>query len=801
MLTNYFKIALRNLIKRRGYSIINIAGLAIGIAASILIYLVVTYELSYDHFHKNAKQIYQVVTQDKNEDGLSYTSGIPYIALDALRTEFPRVHFGSLYANGSAQVTIPSSNGADKKFLETPGIFFTEPQYFDIFDYTWLAGNKESLAQPNTAILNRSLAEKYFGDWSQAMGKIIRLDNALTLKIAGILEDAPSNTDFAVRIAASFITFKANPALYGYNTEWGSTTSNFQAFVLLPANMKAATFNAQLKNFSDNHYKENRRSSRLHFLQPLSAIHFDARFGNLGDHVMSKSTLWTLSFIGLLIIIMACINFINLSTAQAVGRSREVGVRKVLGGNRSQLMWQMLGETTVIVLISVLLAITIATICIPFLNKIITIPKWLPLFSPQTVTFIVLVSFLVILLSGFYPAMILSRFRPALALKNKINSASIGGISIRRGLVIVQFAISQILVVGTIVAISQMQYVNDADLGFKKEAVLVLNGSNDSLVLLRQAAFKEHLLQNPVIQSVSFESDIPSSDNNWSTNFSFNNGPDLNYGLFLKYADADYFKTFGLQLLAGRTYEQSDTAREVVINETLMKKLGVKNATQMLGKTIRTGRGAWKPIVGVVKDFKTNSLREEIKPLMIASRKKFYYQTAIKLRAANLKKAAASIQEAWEKFFPEYVYDTFFVDEEIESFYKQEKQLSTLYKIFAGLAIFISCLGLYGLVSFMAIQKTKEVGIRKVLGASVANIIYLFSKEFTLLIIIAFLIAGPVAYYMMSEWLQNFVYRIHLGADVFIGAILLSVVIAWITVGYKAMLAALVNPVKSLKSE
>ncbi len=802
MIKNYFKVALRTLLRHKGYSFINIAGLAIGIAASILIYLVVTHELSFDTHHKNASQIYHVVTQDKNEAELDYTPGIPFVAMDMLRTEFPEIYFGSLYANFSAQVTIPSTIGAGKKFLETPGIFFTEQQFFEIFDYNWLSGSPKSLAEPNTVVIVKSLAEKYFGSWQEALDKIIVLDNALSLTIKGILADPPPNTDFGIRIAASFPTFKANPDLYGYTTHWGNTTSNYQVYLLLPKGKSPEAFNAQLKKFSERHYKSDRTSVRTHFLQPLKEVHFDSRFGNLGDHVMSKATLWTLSFIGILIIIMACINFINLSTAQAVGRSREVGVRKVLGGNKLQLMWQMMGETAILVTISIILAVGISAICVPYLNKIITIPETLPLFSSSTIAFILLTTILVIFLSGLYPALILSGFNPALALKNKITSASIGGISVRRGLVVLQFAISQVLVIGTIIAITQMNHVNNADLGFKKEAVLALNGSTDSLALLRQAAFKEELLKNPGIEAVTFESDVPSSDNNWSNNFSFNNGPDEKFNVFLKYADADYFKTFGLEIVAGRTFVQSDTAREVVVNESMVKKLGVKKPEEILGKTIRLGsRSAPKPIVGVVKDFRTNSLREEIKPLMILSRKRFYSQTAVKMNSSNLNQTVAAVEKVWEKYYPEYVYDTFFVDESIERFYQQEKQLALLYKIFAGLAIFISCLGLYGLVSFMAVQKTKEVGIRKVLGASVSSIIYLFSKEFTVLILFAFLLAAPVAYYMMSQWLENFAYRINITAGVFIGAILLSIVLAWITVGYKALRAALVNPVKSLKSE
>jgi ABC-type antimicrobial peptide transport system permease subunit len=405
----------------------------------------------------------------------------------------------------------------------------------------------------------------------------------------------------------------------------------------------------------------------------------------------------------------------------------------------------------------------------------------------------------VTILAGIYPALILSGFKPALALKNKITSATVGGISLRRGLVILQFAISQILIVGTIVAISQMNFVRKADLGFNKEGVYVINIIGDSAVISRQPAFKQKLLQLPDVQSVSFSSDVPSSDNNWSTNFAFDHKPDEQFNLFTKFADEDYFKTYGLKIIAGRALTKSDTIHELVVNETLVKKLGVKDPQDIIGKEI--GMGRWNKIVGVVKDFKTNSLREEVKPTVIAAENKYYGTAGIRLRSENTTQTIASIQKSMDEYFPEYGYKGVFMDENIAKFYKQEDQLSLLYKIFAGIAIFISCLGVYGLVSFMAVQRTKEIGVRKVLGASVRNIIYLFSKEFTILILIGFAIAVPVAWYMMNSWLTNFVYRIDINLKVFAIAILLSIIIAWITVGYKSLKAALANPVKSLRSE
>lgn len=801
MITNHFKITWRSLKRHKAYSFINISGLAIGIAACLIIFLVVRYELSYDTFRPAYKDIYHIVTEDKGPDGTDYTPGIPFPALEALRTDFPQVKLTGLYYAYGTQVTVGDiQNSAGKKFLEETGVFFCEPEYFDIFSTTWLAGNAAVLKDPGQAVLTRTMAQKYFGDWKTAVGKMIRLENAMDLKVAGIIEDVPFNSDFPTKVIGSFMSFKNN-RYYSYTTDWGSTTSAFQVFMKLPEGLPVEKVEAQLKGLANKYYTNTGPHKISNSLQSLSEIHFDTRVPGLGDHVTSRSTLMTLSMIGFLIIVMACINFINLSTAQAVTRSKEIGVRKVLGSNRKQLFFQALGETNFIVLLSACLALIIAWLALPFIKHIISIQEELSLFSFQNTMFILFIVVMVTALSGFYPALILSGFKPAVALKNKISSATIGGISLRRGLVVVQFAISQILIVGTIVAVSQMEYVRTADLGFNKEALLVVSSTTDSVAQTRHEAFKQALLQVPEVSMVSLSSDIPSSDNNAGTNFAFDHKDDENFTLYTKQGDADYFKTFGLKFAAGGPYTANDTSGSVVVNETLIRKLNITDPQAAVGKQIRTGGGRWRTIVGVVKDFKTNSLREEIKPLLIASRRSRFCMVSMKLKSANLAKSQQAIEKVWDKFYPEYAYSSVFMDENIEEFYKQEKQMALLYKIFSGLAIFISCLGLYGLVSFMTVQKTKEVGIRKVLGAGVGNILLLFSKEFTLLIGVAFIIAVPVSWYVMSNWLNNFAFKITISWTVFAVAMVISLVIAWISVGYKAFRAALVNPVKSLRTE
>lgn len=809
MIKNYFKIAFRNLLKHKVYATINVAGLAAGIAACLLIFTVVSYELSYDRFQKNYDRICRVVTDTKSGDG-SYQQnpGIPAPALEALKTDFPQFEkIVPVDATGGNQFTILGNNpnsdvASSKKIIENSNIVFTQPAYFDIFNAKWLAGSATVLNEPGNVVLDKSTAEKYFGSWQSAMGKFLKLDNTVSLTVSGIIEDAPLNSDFPVKIFLSHEELKKYGNKYGYNPEWGALSSSYQVYVLLPKKMKPESLQGQLDAFVKKHYPNNTRSSlRVNKLQPLADMHFDYRYGSMGDHSSSKTILLTLVFIGALIIIMASINFINLSTAQAVGRSREVGIRKVLGSSRGQLIAQVMGETFLIVLTAVLLAILIARLALPFLSNVASVPKDISLFTPASILFLVIVLVLVTLLSGTYPSMVLSGFKPALALKSKITSASIGGISLRRVLVVTQFSISQMLVIGTIVAVSQMNFVRNADLGFNKEAVMMMPSYSDSGNLSRMEPLKQALLQNPDVISASFASDEASSDNNWASNFAVDHKKDEDFPTFFKYGDADYMKTFGLKLAAGRWYVQSDTIREVVVNETLLRKCGMTDPEKAIGKVLRIGGGQWKPIVGVVKDFKTNSLREEVKPLTITSNRKDYYTLSVKLRTGNLSKTTAQLQKLWEQTYPEYAFTSHFSDETIERFYRQETQLSLLYKIFAGIALFISCLGLYGLVSYMAVQKTKEVGIRKVLGASVGSIVVMFSKEFTLLISIAFIIAVPVAWYFMNGWLQNFVYRIQMGIGIFLLAIVSSLVIAWLTVGYRAVKAALANPVKSLRTE
>ncbi|HEY8734542.1 MAG TPA: ABC transporter permease, partial [Puia sp.] len=614
MFQNYYKTAFRNLVRNKKFSLINISGLAIGIASSILIFIVVSYELGYDTFRPEYDNIYQVAIEDKFPGGTFYTPGTPYPALDALRAKIPQALTGVIYQNYGAQLTVVDADGTpskEKRFIEPTGVFFADPQYFSIFKTKWLAGSPEVLGQPNKIVLSEKTAEKYFRKWQDAEGKFIRLDNLNTAQVAGIIQNSPGNSDFQFKAIGSYLIFKST-SFYPYTKEWNSTSSSEQVYMLLPSNQSVSSINNLLLELSKEHFKkDSRKTIRTVFVRPLSSLHFDSRMENMGDHVTSKTTLWTLSLIALFILVMACINFINLSTVQAVNRSKEIGVRKVLGSSRWNLLWQILGETSLLVIASVFLAIGLAETCLPYIKHVSSITENISLLNWQIVIYLVSLSVIVTFMAGLYPALVVSGFSPILALKNKINSASVGGISLRRSLVVLQFSISQVLIVGTLIAVSQMDFIQNANLGLDKEGIFVIRGNSDSTQLSRLDIFKAELKKNKSVIEVSQCTDIPSSDNGWGTNFAFNHKPDENYTLFLKFADADYFKTFGLQFTAGGPYTSSDTLKDVVINETLVSKLGLKSAKDAVGKDIRLDE-SWRKISGVVKDFRQNSLREEI---------------------------------------------------------------------------------------------------------------------------------------------------------------------------------------------
>lgn len=803
MLKNYITVAFRSLFRNKAYTLINIAGLSIGIAACLLVFFIVKFESSFDVFHSKKDRIYRVVSEMKTPQGeINYSSGVPFPVPKALRADFPQLEkVAAIYGSGEDQLTLLDAQGRPvRKLKEKEGLFFTEPDFFDIFDFKWLAGDPKTLSQPFNVALTRETAVRYYGKWQDAIGKTIKLEgeSAGILKVTGVLEDVPANTDFPLKIVVSL---SSNPN--SGRSDWESIFSSACCFVVLPSNYSSSQFEAALPAFNKKYQPIGSLQGKIS-IQPLIEMHTDERFGNFTERSVSNEFITALELIGLFLLIIACVNFINLATAQAVNRSREVGVRKVLGGTRRQLMMQFMGETALVTFSAVLLACGLAAWLLPLLNGLMEMKISVGMKdAPVILLFLLLTSLVVIFLSGFYPALILSGFNPVAALKSRSNARTKKGVTLRRGLVIFQFAVAQVLVICMFVVVKQMEFFRSAPLGFNKEQVVIVPVTSDSANLSKIDRLHNELLQHPGIESVSFSFSSPADYSNWATEFVYENAAHVaEFNPNLKWADPEYFKMYDLQFVAGRPYAASDTVREFVVNELFVEKLGIQRPEEALGKQVSLWEGQTKaPIVGVIKNFHVNSMRDPLEPVLMSTRKGAYSCANIRLNPGKTKEGLAFISSLWNAAFPDKFFEYQFLDERIDSFYKKEQQLSKLYKIFSGISILISCLGLYGLVSFMAVQRVKEVGIRKVLGATARSIIYLFSKEFILLIGIAFVLAAPLAYYIMHKWLEDFEYKTVLSWWIFAMAGCFAMIIALLTVSVKAIRAAFADPVKSLRTE
>lgn len=798
MFKNYLKIAIRNLLRHKGNSFINIAGLVVGFAAFLLIFLVIQYEQSFDNFHPDKNNIYRVVRIGKNAVNREYRAGVPFPVPSTLRTDFPQLsNAAAVSVENNVQVDIAAPDGSVKKKFKETYVFTAEPQFFKMFNFPLATGNINSLNEPNTVLLTQDVATKYFGNWRQAMGKTLHLYGR-DIKIVGILHNPPSNTDFPLSVVVSYVTLTNSIDM----NDWGSISDDNYCFVQLNAGNLQNRFDKLLAGFTAKHITPVNPGYDLS-LQPLNEMHYDKRYGNFTGRTFSKDLILALSLIALFLLIIACVNFINLTTAQAIKRAREVGVRKVLGSSRRQLVWQFLGETGITTFIAFFLSLAVVLLCIPFVNNLLDIKlSAVVLYNAKFILFMLFSLVVVTILSGFYPALVLSGFKSINILKGVALNHNSKGISLRRALVVFQFVIAQALIIGTLIVAAQMNYFRTADLGFNKTAIINAGMPRDSLSRTKTGVLINELNKVQGIEKISFSAFAPSFSGGWFTDLRLpeNNTKNPDMVVAMMPADTGFFSLYDLPLVAGRKYFPSDTIREFVVNETVVRKLGIQNPQDAIGKLVNVS-GKICPIVGVVKDFHSNSLRDPINPIVLTTIKNAYGQANIKINIGKAKTIIAAMQNIWDKNYPDYLFEYNFLDQSIANYYKQENQLAQLYKIFAGIAIFISCLGLYGLISFMSIQRKKEIGIRKVLGAPVGSIVIMLLREFTILISIAFLIAAPIAWYFMNEWLQEYSYRITIGLWFFAITIISSLTIAWLTVGHTAIKAAMANPVKGLRSE
>ena len=809
MIKNYFKAAWRNLKKQRGFFAINFIGLYISVVVCTLIALIILHELSFDKNTTSNNNIYRVVKNSISASGTEFNPVTPYPLATALRTQLPdEKMISQIHFTKDAFVAI-----GEKKLKES-NIVFADSVFTALFTITVQKGNiQKVLSQPGFAALTESTAKKYFGT-EEAIGKRIKLENILDLEVAAVIKDAPGNTHLPYNILVPYLSLK--PEFIGnfQLNQWGLNINGY-TYMGLADKKNTAPYEAVLKSIAKNNIDRGGTTEKTELkLQPLTDIHYNQLYAEENPaYTINYQYLYLMGAIGLFLILAACINYTNLSTSLAIKKSKEVGVRKTMGASRSHLIKQFFAETFLLTGIVIIAAAITIRFLLPAVNNFLDKNISLAWLNWQTASFLLLLWAAVSLLSGIYPALILSGFNPVNALKNKLSAPKASTLILRKGLVTFQFITAQILIIGAIVVTKQMNFIQSKPLGFTKEKIIDLNlpeRKPEQLALL-----KTKLLNIPGISSVSFSLGAPVSDNTFGTGFNLREKyaverKDVN----LKTADKEYLKTYGLQLLTGRWFDESDERKinpsipdslrkySVVINEAAVKALGFANAQEAIGREVQFGLNELvTPIIGVMKDYHVESLHANVVPVIMMEFPSLYYNAGVKLSDGYSASTIAAIEKAWTSVYPDILFEANFLDEHVASLYKNDKRTLQLFNLSTFLSIVINAMGLIGLLSFMIQQKTKEIGVRKVLGASVANISFILSKGFLQLIGLAFLIAGPVAGYIMNKWLQDFAYRTSISWWVFGIAVALAVLVTAVAVGFQTIKAAIANPIKSLRTE
>ena len=791
------KIALRNLWKHKVYTFINIAGLSVGMAGCILIFIFIRYQLSYDDNFNNKDRIYRVVSNWKYKFGTDASQGVPIPLAAAIRNDMPQLEKVAAIQRTTGVIAALGETG-QIRFKDHDAAYFAEPAFFEIFDLKWLSGNPtRDLVEPNTVALSEQAAIKYFGDWHQALGKTLRYQKNEDCRVTAIFKDLPENTSLPLEVVFSYATFSLKE-----EKNFGTVRSSSECYVLLKGDTKIADAAAALVKFNETKYKDSDESGKqYHTFQALQDIHHDGDYGNFAGKIVEKSEIYSLSIIGLFLILTACINFINLATAQAIGRSKEVGIRKVMGAERRQLLMQFLSETLAVSVIAMVLSCVLTEAALPYMQQLFDEEISFSLLQhPIIFLFLLALVVLVSVLAGFYPALIISGFNPALALKNKINANSSAGLGLRKILLVLQFTITTVLVIATLVVLKQMNYMREKPLGFNTAAVAMVDLPADSLSLQKHENFKARLLSIPGIRQVSFCNVPPSSSNVSESDFSLNGTRNKDFQIRTMHVDQHYFETFGIVLVAGKALPKSDTASAFVVNETFLKRNGIAEPEKAIGKLLRIN-DVTAPIVGVSQDFNDKSLHAPISAIAMSSNKFDYYNMAVKMEGGRMLNAMKKVEQLWNETFPNDVYNASFINDDLDEYYDSERIMGVLFRVFSFVIIFISFVGLFGLISFVTTQRTREVAIRKVLGATTYEVIRLLNGSFLLLVFLANLFAWPLAYILTNKWLSQYAYRTDLSMWPFLIAMFISMLITLLTVSLRSYKVAGTNPVEALKYE
>ncbi|MEI9919843.1 MAG: ABC transporter permease [Bacteroidota bacterium] len=804
MLNNYLKIALRTLLRFKGFAIINLFGLSLGLTAGVLIMIFVADELSFDKFHVNRGRIYRVLTQfytPENGAGDTGSEGNAWPVGDVLRRDFPEVE-SVVYMRNASFLLI---NHDDKRLRQS--IQFASPEFLTMFTFPLVKGNPSTaLNDPYSIVISEDMEKKFFNG-QDALNKTMTLNDTLHFVVSGVMKNIPSNSHIQLDMVASFATFESMFPDFSYEDGWGNI--NMRNYVMLKEGADPKLFAAKAFNIYNDRAADMLKDwgvkSNVIF-EPLTETYLQARSSNSIGPLGSLDRLYLVSGIAVFVIILACINFVNLATARSVYRAKEVGLRKVSGSSKAGLMRQFLTESFVLTILSFAIAMFLTWLSLPLFNELMQKNYTLgSFFSVKIIAGLVLLLLLIGTLAGLYPAVVMSSMNAVEVLKGRMQSSG-KGVQLRRTLVIFQFAISSILATGTLIVLDQLDYMQKQKLGFDKDNIIVVNlarakpAHEDS-----RAVFKQQVEDLAIVDKITFNNALPGVPG-WDGQVAYPEGRSGKDAVSVEYmaVDAEYVPTMGLEVLYGRNFDirrTTDMDNGLVLNETAANLMGW-SPESAIGKKIESPSGyPAGEVIGVVKDYHNAGLQQKINPLVMDFNPNSSYMYAIRYKAADTKQLIGTLQDLWKEHFPGYDFNYFFLDDKFNEQYKSEEKLARVFAMFATLTVVIAAIGLLGLVSFMVVARTKEIGVRKVLGAGVFNIVRLLSKEFIILVTIANVVAIPVAWYFANEWLSGFAFRMQISPLLFVWTLAVAVGLTLITVGYQTIRAALVNPVNSLRYE
>jgi putative ABC transport system permease protein len=794
MIKNYLKVAFRKLWSHKVFSFINILGLAIGMTACFLIFLYVSFELSYDNFHSKADRTYRVVADIKTPTEVINAGGPAWAVAPNAADEFPEVESFVRIAGGDKVLF----RKGDLKFQEE-NTAWADSAFFKVFDFKLLRGNSNTaLKEPFSIVFSETAAKKYFGKEDPVGQTLLITGDALPAKVTGIMKDIPENSQIKADVILSMTTITQNFAK-GIDSQWGNYGA--AAYLLLKPGTNPKALEAKFPGFlvrrNGDEMKKNQMYATL-FLEPLRDVYLrSTRNGSKNGNI---TNVYIFSLVAVFILLIACINFVNLTTARATERAKEVGIRKVAGAEKSQLIGQFIGESVILCCIAFLLTVLFSALLLPLFNQLAGKTISAGIFqNGKYLALLFAASIGIGLLAGIYPALVLTSFKPVVVLKGRFATGS-KGILLRKSLVVAQFTISIALIIATIVVYNQMTYMRSRELGFSKDQMLIIDTNGDK----GKDAFKQALAGLPNVKATAAASSVPGGGNPGAYSEIENIKGDMQIAnLDLYFVDFDYIPLYKIKMVAGRPFSRdfmTDTTQAMVLNEAAVKMFGYPSPEQAIGKRFKQW-GREGKIIGVMKDFHFRGLQQPIKPLSMRIEPGNSNLVSVHIAATNIQATLAAIENQWKTLIPARPFSYFFLDESFDKQYSDEERFGKLFLNFAVLAIIISCLGLLGLASYSTVQRTKEIGIRKVLGASVSGIVNLLSVDFLKLVVLSFIIAAPVAWYFMHRWLEDFAYHTNINVWVFLLAGICALLIALFTVSFQAIRTAVANPVKSLRTE